>query len=323
MSGTKISPARRAVLERRAAAARRRALLTFTLFLLTVVVGVIAATTALSWWIVCIPAALMGTVLGLGRKAVVANQKNDAAYAARQETVTYAPRQMSATERKLAGRPVPAVRTGIPTAQAENISTTVMARVESSMFAKKHITGTAVSPNATPASAPQEPVARTQSASEARPQTRTKQETAQPAVAEKTATKKPVPAPPAATAGGQWSSVSVPAPVYTTKAAAPKWEAPGVTTELRQVTQARMDEIAREAQSREAAIAQRSASLSQQDAGTSHQGAGIGQQTEQHETEVAAAIATGGDALDIVAENATPDSLGVNLNSILARRRAV
>lgn len=310
MTSNRISPARRAVLERRAAAARRRAVLTFSLFLVTIVVAVIGFNTSLSAWFALVPAALMGSVLVLGRKAVIANQRNDAAYAARQDQVTYAPRQMSATERRLAGRPVPAVRTGIPTAHAENVSTTVMARVESSMFAKKHITGSAVSPNvAAKAERSQDLASSASSAATAIAQaTSPAPQVSMPAAssaseqlrAPKPAVK-PVPAPPAhQPSQKQWSSVAVPAPVYASKAAAPQWEPPGVTTELRKVTAQRMEQIAREAELR------------------ANDATPVVTETEQpSESSESAAAETA------VAQAGTPDSLGVNLNSILARRRAV
>lgn len=261
MTGKKMSPARRAVLERRAAAARRRATLTFVLFLVTVVVSVVAFNTALSAWFIAIPAGLTASVLVLGRRAVVANERADAAYEARRNKVSYAPRQMSETERRLSGRPVPAVRTGIPTAQAENISTTVLSRVESSMFAKKHMTGRPVSDSlASQASHTDKPV-NAQAAETARTSAAPAQKTSVPVPAAPTsapaAASQAVPAqatpaqatPTQATAHAAktWTARPVPQPTYTAKAAAPRWEAPGITAELQQITKERMAAIAQEA----------------------------------------------------------------------------
>jgi hypothetical protein len=313
-----MSPARRAQLERRAAAARRRAFLTFTLFLAVVVVSVIAATTALSVGWVAVPASLMATVLGLGRRAVLANQRNDAAYAARQRKATYAPRQESPTERKLKGRPVSAVRTGETRQVSEDVSTTVISKVESSIFAKRHVTGRPVAPGM---GERKETAARKNSSAQAPERAATQQTTSQhvkkaasasadeatsaSAASGRTArTQAPVPAPPAA--GRTWSASAVPTPTYASKPAAPRWEAPGITTEIQKVTKARMEEIAREARQRELA----------------------GQTTAvQRDAQQTGAVApASAQAEGVAAEStvgATVQDSGVTLNSILERRRAV
>lgn len=77
-------PVREALHARRAAAARRRALLTAVLLVLSVVAGALAGFSVISPWIVLAPAVLLGTVLVLGRKAVVGNQKADALWEARE-----------------------------------------------------------------------------------------------------------------------------------------------------------------------------------------------------------------------------------------------
>ncbi|WP_143556659.1 hypothetical protein [Sanguibacter antarcticus] len=75
---------REALHARRAAAARRRALLTAVLLVLSVVAGALAGFSVISPWIVLAPAVLLGTVLVLGRKAVVGNQRADAEWEARE-----------------------------------------------------------------------------------------------------------------------------------------------------------------------------------------------------------------------------------------------
>ena len=104
-----VVPARSGLHARRAAAARRRALLTVTLLLLTAVTGVLAATTALSAWFVLAPAALLLAVLALGRRAVRANARADAAWEAR-ERVRRADAASGAGDVRLVGRPASAVR---------------------------------------------------------------------------------------------------------------------------------------------------------------------------------------------------------------------
>lgn len=87
-----------------------------------------------------------------------------------------------------------------------------------------------------------------------------------------------------ATGATEWTSVPVPRPVYTMKSAAPRWEPAPLTAEMAQITQARRAELA----------------------------AGDG------------APAAPGEAAPSASDEveAPSDSLGVNLNSVLARRRA-
>ncbi|WP_435298451.1 hypothetical protein [Timonella sp. A28] len=299
---SQASPARRAVYERRAAAARRRAILTFVLLCVTAVVVTLAVMKLVNPLFIALPAGCTATVLVLGRRAVVANQRADAAHEERERQRAYPAREMSPTERRLAGRPVPAVRTGQIERVREDVSTTVMSRVEASMFAKKHVTGRPVAHDVAqsrpssqrphmsqPASgstahvaasgsarsvtsahsAPIPVVRQTQQAAPVTPPVRTsvQQAQVQPSASDTT-----------------WSAVSVPPPVYAAKAAAPRWEPPPISAELRQITQQRMEQIAHDSQARNRAIEDR----------------------EQSE-----------------AAGETVDSLGVNLNSVLARRRAV
>lgn len=72
---------RRAQLAHRAAAARRRLVLTVALLLATVAGGITVAVSSLSVLFVVVPAVLLGSVLVLGRRAVVLNARADARYA--------------------------------------------------------------------------------------------------------------------------------------------------------------------------------------------------------------------------------------------------
>jgi len=349
MSGRQMTPARRAVLAQRAAAARRRAFLTLGLIAATVVLIVVGATTALSPLLALIPAALTVTVMVLGRRAVLANERADAARAQREARRTYPAREMTPTERKLAGRPVPAVRTGeqrtVAAAASEDLSTTVMSRVEASMFAKKHATGSRVSrevqrgataASAVPARTARSPRGNVQG-SVGKPSAASTLSAASPATAASPAAAPATPASASAgvPAGAQqsaapspqqasspqqapssqqaqgWTSTPVPPPVYTAKAAAPRWEPASITTELQQITKARMEQIARESELRAASAAEGTANGANEHAVNEH--------GENEHGGAAAHIP----AQPLAVPVASPDSLGVSLNSVLAKRRAV
>lgn len=290
MSGSTMSPARRALLAERAAAARRRAILTLGLITATIILLVVGLSTAMSAAWALIPATLTGTVMVLGRRAVVAQERADAARAERAARRNYPQREMTPTERRLAGRPVPAVRTGEQRTISEDISTTVISRVEASMFAKKHVTGRPVAKDVQHGTArPNAPVRARASVSKPSAASTisalSPATAATPAVPSAATTASPVMAASAQSPARAWTSTPVPPPVYAAKAAAPRWEPAGITTELQQITKARMEQIARE-----------SAARGEQDLSD--------------------------DAAPAVSEQ-TPDSLGVSLNSVLARRRAV
>lgn len=293
MSGSTMSPARRALLDERAAAARRRAILTLGLITATIILLVVGLSTAMSAAWALIPATLTGTVMVLGRRAVVAQERADAARAERAARRNYPQREMTPTERRLAGRPVPAVRTGEQRTISEDISTTVISRVEASMFAKKHVTGRPVAKDVQHGTArPNAPVRARASVSKPSAASTisalspaTEATPAVPSAAATATTASPAMAASAQSPARAWTSTPVPPPVYAAKAAAPRWEPAGITTELQQITKARMEQIARE-----------SAARGEQDLSD--------------------------DAAPAVSEQ-TPDSLGVSLNSVLARRRAV
>src|SRR5690606_20431530 len=115
--------------------ARRRAMLTAILLVLSVAVGALAALSVLSAWLVLVPAALLGTVLVLGRRAVVGNQRADAAWEERELERRAA--RAAAADRQLHGRP-PAVGRPTVTGRAVHGSqshTQIIARVRSAQDA--------------------------------------------------------------------------------------------------------------------------------------------------------------------------------------------
>lgn len=83
---------RLALLERRAAAARRRLTLTVVLLLASVAVWVVVALGYLPWWAGVVPTAFLGLVLVLGRRAVLAAQRSDAAWLAERRAAARAAR---------------------------------------------------------------------------------------------------------------------------------------------------------------------------------------------------------------------------------------
>lgn len=113
-------PVREALHARRAAAARRRALLTAVLLVLSVVAGALAGFSVINPWIVVAPGVLLGSVLVLGRKAVIGNQKADALWEAREHERRAArpaagrgPAAHQGAVRHPSGRPAAAVRPAV------------------------------------------------------------------------------------------------------------------------------------------------------------------------------------------------------------------
>ncbi|ARK04662.1 hypothetical protein B8281_07895 [Cellulosimicrobium sp. TH-20] len=80
------------LLERRAAAARRRLALTVVLLLATLGVWVVVALGLVPWWTGVVPTAFLGLVLVLGRRAVLAAQRSDAAWLAERRAAARAAR---------------------------------------------------------------------------------------------------------------------------------------------------------------------------------------------------------------------------------------
>lgn len=288
-----VVPARSGLHARRAAAARRRALLTVTLLLLTAVTGVLAATTALSALFVLAPAALLLAVLALGRRAVRANARADAAWEARERARRAA--AAASDDVRLAGRPAPVVRPRVTgrAVKSSQSHTQMIARVRppgegagssepaasEPSLERARLVATISAPRAASSAAPAGAGAAASTARE---------RGSSAATSEAPASATPVQT---AAAGDstEWTSVPVPRPVYTMKSAAPRWEPAPLTAEMAQITLARRAELA---------------------AGDG--AAVVTLVVEQPEDEASASAES----------EASSDSLGVNLNSVLARRRA-
>jgi hypothetical protein len=101
------SPSRLAMLERRAAAARRRLALTVVLLLAGVAAWVVVGLGVAPWWAGAVPTALLALVLVLGRRAVLSAERSDAAWLAERRA------EARAARGPVAGAP-PAPRTGRP-----------------------------------------------------------------------------------------------------------------------------------------------------------------------------------------------------------------
>lgn len=290
------SASRDALLARRAAAARRRATLTLGLVVLTALVGVIVAVTSLPVWTVAVPAVLLVSVLVLGRRAVLANARADAA--AREREAAREAARPAALRR--AGRPAPAVRTTVTgrAVHSSQTQTEMISRVRAAGAAGQGAEGTSAG-TTTGTTAATTTAAKTTAAKSGAEAERTvaptaaarAAETAEPEAssasrptgeADRAASAAPparqlAPAPEGEST--DWEPVAVPRPVYTLKSTAPRWEPAPLTAELRKLTEERRAELA---------------------------GASPAQP----------APAT------VTAEEPSEDSLGVNLNSVLARRRA-
>ncbi|MFF2270167.1 hypothetical protein ACFVTZ_18040 [Cellulosimicrobium cellulans] len=143
---------RLALLERRAAAARRRLALTVVLLLASVVVWVVVALGYLPWWAGVVPTAVLGLVLVLGRRAVLAAQRSDAAWLAERRaaaraargTVLGAPPAPRGARPRVTGRAV----------HGSQVSTQMIPRVTPQDLARANATAEALS--GTSASSPRE-----------------------------------------------------------------------------------------------------------------------------------------------------------------------
>lgn len=284
-----LTTVRLQTLATRQAAARRRGQLALGLVLATLTVAGLALITPLPWLVAVIPAAMLITVLVLGRRTVVAQEASDRKLVERQRAAQFSARQPSPVEQKLAGRPIPAARPSSTVRVREDLSTSVISATESKFFGTKNATGLPVSRldgASVPAPKIAEPTATALGT--------TKLSETEPGVAEQRAPSlgaeqnAATPSVEASTGASGYVGVAhqpaqEPAPRYTVRAAAPKWEPPSITTELRKLTAAHMEQITRDAELRD--------NLAQDPQDTR--------------------------------EQSIPDSLGINLNSILARRRAV
>ncbi|SDC87250.1 hypothetical protein SAMN05216410_2439 [Sanguibacter gelidistatuariae] len=287
------APVRAGLHARRAAAARRRALLTVTLLVLTAGTGALAAGTSVSSWFVLAPAVLLGAVLALGRRAVRAHARADAAWEGRERVRRAA--AAAPTDVRLAGRPAPAIRPQVTgrAVKSSQSHTQMIARVRPAAAV------TAAASSAEGATVADDRPALAEVASASTASSAVEEATVVLAEADgavvtagtsfdrgvDTAADKADTSADEATGAAEWTSVPVPRPVYTMKSAAPRWEPAPLTAEMAQITQARRAELA----------------------------AGDSAPVEE----------TAGDASSATSEAEAPsDSLGVNLNSVLARRRA-
>ncbi len=148
---------RLALLERRAAAARRRLTLTVVLLLASVAVWVVVALGYLPWWAGVVPTAFLGLVLVLGRRAVLAAQRSDAAWLAERRaaaraargTVLGAPPAPRGARPRVTGRAV----------HGSQVSTQMIPRVTPQDLARANATAEALSgTSAASASSPRERV---------------------------------------------------------------------------------------------------------------------------------------------------------------------
>ncbi|MFD4994350.1 hypothetical protein ACFWH7_12190 [Cellulosimicrobium cellulans] len=146
---------RLALLERRAAAARRRLALTVVLLLASVAVWVVVALGYLPWWAGVVPTAFLGLVLVLGRRAVLAAQRSDAAWLAERRaaaraargTVLGAPPAPRGARPRVTGRAV----------HGSQVSTQMIPRVTPQDLARANATAEALSgTSAASASSPRE-----------------------------------------------------------------------------------------------------------------------------------------------------------------------
>ncbi|QJW35918.1 hypothetical protein [Cellulosimicrobium protaetiae] len=134
---------RLALLERRAAAARRRLALTVVLLLASVAVWVVVALGYVSWWAGVVPTAFLGLVLVLGRRAVLAAQRSDAAWLAERRaaaraargTVLGAPPAPRGARPRVTGRAV----------HGSQVSTQMIPRVTPKDLARANATAAALS----------------------------------------------------------------------------------------------------------------------------------------------------------------------------------
>lgn len=236
-SPTPVDPARTAMLARRAAAARRRGVLVAVLLSVTVFTAVLGSVSPVPWWVALIPASLCVTVMVLGRRAVVAQQRADRAWERRNRersrpTGQTRRREQTPTEAKLAARS--AQHNSARRHSHEDVSTSVLSPTEVAYVASTHRTGTPVSADVrpsrsatSPAHAGSAPMHEDQGAAVAH---RSSEQLSQHQHHATNATDQPAdsdgPKRDNAQQGTPWQAVPVPPPVYTMKAAAPTWEPP-------------------------------------------------------------------------------------------------
>lgn len=282
------SSSRLAVLERRAAAARRRLALTAVLLLASVAAWTAFGTSLVVWWVAVLPTALLAVVLVLGRRAVLSAQRSDAAWAAERRAAARAARGTAL------GSP-PAPRGARPrvtghAVRGSQTSTQMIPRVTAADLAAAAAARTA--DGSTSADGARQAVPEARETSErsgarehqvARRDAQVPDETRAANVADPSGgAGEPEVAGPTTPSGRAWDPVPVPAPTYTMKPAAPRREPAPLPPE----------------ETAQPAPSDRSVAASSVPAGRVDEGS--------------------------VAEDAkkpTTETLGLDLNEILARRR--
>ncbi|MGM7422954.1 hypothetical protein [Cellulosimicrobium sp. CpK407] len=218
---------RLALLERRAAAARRRLALTVVLLLASVAVWAVVALGYLPWWAGVVPTAFLGLVLVLGRRAVLAAQRSDAAWLAERRaaaraargTVLGAPPAPRGARPRVTGRAV----------HGSQVSTQMIPRVTPQDLARANATAAALSGEGPFGASPRERVTA--------PSTTTAEDpgSEEPASARVGSSEAPAVATDVADeveridedrvpSGRAWDPVPVPPPTYTMKPTAPRRE---------------------------------------------------------------------------------------------------
>jgi len=303
------SPSRLALLERRAAAARRRLALTVVLLLASVAVWVVAALGHVPWWAGVVPTAVLVAVLVLGRRAVVAAQRSDAAWLADRRaaarvargTVLGAPPAPRGARPRVTGRAVHGSQVStqmIPRVTPKDLAPANAAATADNQ-ARSSATATGARERVTPASTTSDAVSGPE-------------EPASPPVAAPGASDADAPAPgrdePVAeeaehvASGRAWDPVPVPPPTYTMKPSAPRREPAPLTA----------DDVASPTRAGAAAAS----SVSTSTAG----GAPARQEATASGTPDGAAGAPA--PADGDERKPRTETLGLDLNEILARRRA-
>ncbi len=225
---------RLALLERRAAAARRRLALTVVLLLASVAVWVVVALGYLPWWAGAVPTAFLGLVLVLGRRAVLAAQRSDAAWLAERRaaaravrgTVLGAPPAPRGARPRVTGRAV----------HGSQVSTQMIPRVTPQDLARANATAAALSGEGPFGASPRERVTA--------PSTTTAEDSGSEEPASARVGSSEAPADEAAEvvevevvdegrvpSGRAWDPVPVPPPTYTMKPTAPRREPAPLTAD--------------------------------------------------------------------------------------------
>jgi hypothetical protein len=276
---------RLALLERRAAAARRRLALTVVLLLASLAVWVVVALGFVPWWAGVVPTALLGLVLVLGRRAVLAAHRSDAAWLAERRAAARAARG-AVLGSPAAPRNVRPRVTG-RAVHGSQVSTQMIPRVTAKDLARASAAATADAVPASTATAVRE--GGTPASTTAAPGTGSDSEEPAPERAE--ARRADVPS------GRAWDPVPVPPPTYTMKPTAPRREPAPLTAD--DVSPARAGSAVEDG-----AVPAAPTRADGVPAGTSDPASGAPEPAEGDE------------------RKPRTETLGLDLNEILARRRA-